>query len=349
MEERGHFDESRWRDALTRSFALGRLFGFEVRVHWMVFIYFLLALGYYAETREGASGTQEGSIAILALAGVIQLFGIVLIHELGHAFAARRRGLLVDTVELDPLGALGTVRGIATPQDELVVTAWGPAVHPLLLILVGVPYLLARESGIEFGFYPESFFAQFFSINAGLLALHLVPTFPLDGGRLLRAALALRMGPIRATIIAALIGKVAVIIALIIGLYELEHFKILLVVLGALCFLACHREGLLAKELGPYESASFPLSFEPRYDSFRLDDVEESEDDRGIVRRYLDARAERKRARDAIDEEAIRQRVDLLLEKVSAVGLQGLTPEERRFLERASDLYRRSSSSSSSP
>ena len=192
------------------SWRIGRLFGIEVRIHWT----FLLLVGWILFSRLGA-GAGIGA-ALLTLGFVMAVFGCVLLHECGHALAARRYGIGTRDITLLPIGGLARLdRMPEEPGRELVVAIAGPLVNVAIAIGLAVGLLAARGMGglIAMG-EPDAanplqgrFLESLLAVNILLVAFNLLPAFPMDGGRVLRAILATRLDHARATRIAASIGQ----------------------------------------------------------------------------------------------------------------------------------------------
>ena len=178
-----------------------RVRSIPVRVHWSLW----LVVGLFA--LEGAAWGAGGIAAVLLWVGLV--FGSVLAHEFGHALVARRRGARVHAITLFALGGVTQAEGLDDrPRDELLLTAAGPAVS---LGLAAVGAVAAVGLGVPLmplDMHGGSLLAQLVWLNLLLGTFNLLPAFPMDGGRLLRAGLTLRVGPERATRIAANVGRV---------------------------------------------------------------------------------------------------------------------------------------------
>jgi len=176
------------------SLQLGTLFGIPVYLHWT----FLLLLGFVALS----TGTS-GVVLVLAI------FACVVLHEFGHALAARRYGIGTRDVTLLPIGGVARLERMPDdPRQELVVALAGPAVNVAIAGLLGGWLVLAGTGpGVGLGLTGGSFAARLLSINLALVVFNLLPAFPMDGGRVLRALLAQRMGYVEATDLAAAIGR----------------------------------------------------------------------------------------------------------------------------------------------
>ena len=148
--------------------------------------------------------------AIGAVAMLIALFVCVLLHEFGHITMARRFGVRTPDVLILPIGGVARLERIPDePRQELLIALAGPAVT---LAIAAVLYLVLRLSGgaadIDNLSPATPFVAALFRTNVLLLLFNLIPAFPMDGGRVLRALLATRMGLARATRTAATLGQV---------------------------------------------------------------------------------------------------------------------------------------------
>jgi Zn-dependent protease/CBS domain-containing protein len=195
------------------SWRIARLFGIDLYIH---FTFFLL-LAWVAVTQYMASGDPAEAVAGLVF--VLVLFGIVVLHELGHALAARRYGIPTHDITLLPIGGVSRMERMPDdPRQELVVALAGPAVNVviagvLFLVLVQRGWLTTPGDVLHLGFL-----GLLFWVNVSLAVFNLLPAFPMDGGRVLRALLALKLDRVRATRIAASVGQIAALVFAIFGL-----------------------------------------------------------------------------------------------------------------------------------
>ena len=184
--------------AVGSPFRLGRLFGIPIRVHWT----FLLLLGYLL-----LFGGGLGAVAL-----VLCVFGCVVLHELGHSLVARRFGIGVSDITLLPFGGVARLDSMSwRPGEEFWIAIAGPLVNVGLAALF-LPLALAAGAGqVVLGLDLLGSLAVLFSvllaINVGLAVFNLVPAFPMDGGRILRAWLAKRRGMLAGTTQAATVGR----------------------------------------------------------------------------------------------------------------------------------------------
>jgi Zn-dependent protease len=197
------------------SLGLGRVAGIDIRVHAT----FVILLAWIAVSQIAAGHGLRTAAAGIVL--ILCVFAIVVLHELAHALVARRFGVRTRDITLLPIGGVSSLERIPDqPRQELLIAIAGPAVNIVLaLALFGVLALLRlplAPSELRGG---GSFLAQLAWINVGLALFNLLPAFPMDGGRLLRATLALRMDYDRATRIAARFGKAAAVGFGLLGLF----------------------------------------------------------------------------------------------------------------------------------
>lgn len=220
------------------SVSIGRIGGTAIRLHFT----FLLFLGWIAAVYylQGGVGAAVGGVVFLLL-----LFLCVVLHEFGHILAARHFGIATPEVVLLPIGGVSLPARIPhEPRQELLIALAGPMVSLgiallLMLLLGGAP------SAADFGGGPgRSFLAELAIANFVLLAFNLIPAFPMDGGRVLRAALASRLGHVRATRIAAAAGQG---FAVLLGLAGLTMGHAILVLIAVFLFVAAGAEAGLAQ------------------------------------------------------------------------------------------------------
>ncbi len=184
------------------SITIGRFWGTAVRIH-ITFLLFLAWIGFSAYQRGGAAAARESVLFIVAI------FTCVVLHEFGHILMARRFGITSKEVTLLPIGGVADINKMPDkPYQELLIALAGPAVNVVIAtaLLLGVdaiePQALAHLDDPRVGLIERLAMTNLF-----LAAFNMVPAFPMDGGRVLRATLAIWLGQERATRIAALIGQ----------------------------------------------------------------------------------------------------------------------------------------------
>jgi len=199
------------------SWKLGRVAGIDVYMHGTFLI--LLAwvgLSHYLE-RHRLADAGAGIVFILAL------FAIVVLHELGHALTARHYGIRTRDITLLPIGGVARLERMPDdPKQELLVALAGPAVNVVLaVVLFGVvtpAAALAAWQDVQW--VGGDFLSKLMWVNVSLALFNLIPAFPMDGGRVLRAFLAMRMEYVRATHIAAQIGQGLALVFGLVGLFS---------------------------------------------------------------------------------------------------------------------------------
>src|SRR5215211_2689669 len=202
------------------SFSVGRAFGIDIRVHWT----FLLLPIFFALYSYQNTGSFVA--ALVAVVVILALFVCVLLHEFGHSLMAQRLGLEVPDITLLPIGGLARLKSLPDkPADEVKIAIAGPLVN---VVLAPIFFAVASLLGANL-LAPSSPFSGLGSvgevivylgyINVALAVFNLIPAFPMDGGRVLRGLLATRLGPVRATDIAAAVGQFFAFAFLLFGLF----------------------------------------------------------------------------------------------------------------------------------
>ncbi len=175
--------------------------GIPIRLHF-TFLLFLLWIGLAGPSRAGG----------LSVLYVLAIFGCVVLHELGHSLVAVRYGIPVADITLYPIGGVARIEKRPTARQELWIAVAGPAVNVVIaLALWGTLGFEAAGPLVQNLTHPgpglRPFAERVMLANVWLVAFNLIPAFPMDGGRVLRAILALYLPPARATGIAAGIGQ----------------------------------------------------------------------------------------------------------------------------------------------
>jgi Zn-dependent protease len=196
---------------------LGRFAGIDVYIHAT----FLLIVGWYALS----AWLQDRSLAAVLenVAFLLLLFLAVVLHEYGHALTARRFGVRTRDITLYPIGGVARLERMPEkPIQEFWVALAGPAVN--VVIAAGLFIWLAiTDSLVPLGqleLTSGSFVERLMVVNISLVLFNLIPAFPMDGGRVLRALLAMNMDYVRATQIAAGVGQALAFIFGFIGLFS---------------------------------------------------------------------------------------------------------------------------------
>jgi Zn-dependent protease len=198
------------------SWRLGRIAGIDIEIHaTFAFLLAWIALLEYRRTQTVA-GVVTGIVFILAV------FASVVLHEYGHALTARRYGVRTRSITILPIGGVASLERMPSqPKQELAIAIAGPIVTVTLVVVL---WILLRALGTplvltEANFEDAPFLVRLMWVNVVLAVFNLLPAFPMDGGRVLRAALAMRFDYVQATRIAAVGGRA---FALLFGFYGLS-------------------------------------------------------------------------------------------------------------------------------
>jgi Zn-dependent protease/CBS domain-containing protein len=244
---------------MVGSIRIGRIFGIPVLLHWS----FLLAIPLFAWIIGtdiaissgfvfGIFGVTDPTYSTLILQGwnpyilgvivSLGLFVCVLVHELAHCVVALRRGIKINSITLLILGGVSSIENeLPDPRDELPMSLAGPLTSFLLgllawiVVIAGVP-LIRSPPVAGVGVFLFGYLAL---LNLILFVFNLLPAFPMDGGRVLRAWLAQRMTLARATKIAADIGKIFAFFFVIFGFFTLNF---VLIIIGIFIYLGADQE-----------------------------------------------------------------------------------------------------------
>lgn len=218
------------------SWKIGRFFGIDLYIHWSFWLLPFLVLW-----TQGGLG--DGEAAVFWLGILAAAFGCVVMHEYGHALAARAFGIGTRDITLYPIGGVARLENLGRkPWQEFWIALAGPAVNVVIVLVLAS----LMVSAVLVGASPEAnnvglaFLQAVLAINIGMVVFNLLPAFPLDGGRVLRALLAMGLGKLRATQMAARLGAVLAVVIAVGGLLFLGSPTLLII--GLFLFLAGQQE-----------------------------------------------------------------------------------------------------------
>ncbi|MFK7845259.1 MAG: site-2 protease family protein [Rhodothermales bacterium] len=213
---------------MKRSFRVGTFSGIDVNLHWT----FSLMLGgmflFYLYQ------TASLLIAAAGIALLSTVFLCVVLHEYGHALMARRYGISTLDITLYPIGGVARLERMPKePMQELWIALAGPAVN---LAIAGLLYfgsgLFGASVTVEHlaAAPPTNIIGMLIWFNLVMVGFNMIPAFPMDGGRVLRAGLATNMGHSRATQIAGVIGQGVAVIMAIYGMFTAQYMLIFIAI-----------------------------------------------------------------------------------------------------------------------
>jgi stage IV sporulation protein FB len=271
------------------------------------------------------------------------LFLIVLLHEFGHCFAARAVGGTADEIVMHPLGGLALASPPRRPLPTFITVAAGPAVNLLICGICGailwsltgrVPWnpFIPTPYGVFHSWLNVYRYAWWiFQVSWMLFVFNVLPIFPLDGGQMLQSILWRWYGYYKSMNIACITGMIGAVIGAMVALASRQLW---LGILAAMGFMYCMsmRRALLAA--GP-EEWSDETDYSAAYD------INAGRPKKTRRSRWSLRRAAKRARKRAADERAERQRIDAILAKVSAHGMQSLTWREKRALRKATEHQRK--------
>lgn len=218
------------------SFSLGKVAGIDVRIH----VTFFLLLAFY-----GWIHGQEGGwpAAWAGMGFILLLFLCVLLHEFGHALAARAFGIHTPDITLLPIGGVARLERMPRdPFQELIIAVAGPAVNvviALILFFVLGKFVDWRDMISIAEGSPGQLLLRLLAVNIWLVLFNCLPAFPMDGGRILRAFLAMILPHSRATLIA---GRVGQVMAALFGIGGIYSGNMILLLIAVFVFMGAQQE-----------------------------------------------------------------------------------------------------------
>lgn len=217
---------------------IARIRGIDVYLHWT----FLIFIGWLLISNLNKGGNMAENL--MSVWFILAIFGCVLLHELGHALAGMRYGIKTKNILLLPIGGVASMEKMPEkPAQELVVALAGPAVNLVIMILLIVYFQIAggypaTPEEVSGNITSSNFLMHLLAVNGFLALFNLIPAFPMDGGRVLRALLAMRHTRAKATAIAASVGQILAIAFVFIGFF----YNPMLIFIGLFIFLGAGAE-----------------------------------------------------------------------------------------------------------
>jgi Zn-dependent protease/CBS domain-containing protein len=221
---------------MKRSLKIGSVAGIGIFLHWTFLLLVAAIFAYFYVQGQSFGAALSGMSLILAV------FVCVILHELGHALTARRFGVPTRSITLYPIGGLARMERIPSePMKEFWIAIGGPAVNVVIAMLLAVVLLVSGGT-----FAPDALqnpghhiVASLMWINVVLAGFNMLPAFPMDGGRVLRALLALRQDYAKATRTAANVGQA---MAILFGLIGIMWFNPVLLFIALFVYVGAQQE-----------------------------------------------------------------------------------------------------------
>lgn len=260
---------------MKANLSLGSVSGIRIMVHWTFF--FLIAWIAFYELKSG--GNYES--VLFNIIFILAVFFCVVLHELGHALMAKRFGITTRKITLLPIGGVASLERIPeSPKQELLVAIAGPLVNVFIAVLLYLVIPVQDIIQLNFSetleslneFTLKNFFFYLFVVNIGLVLFNLIPAFPMDGGRMLRAILAMNTNRVKATQIASRIGQGIAVIFLLVGLL----YNPFLVFIALFVFLGAYGENKLVQNFALLEGHTAKEAMMTNFTTFNLNDSIES-------------------------------------------------------------------------
>jgi Zn-dependent protease len=221
---------------MGRSLRIGTAFGIGLYVHWTFLVIPLIAI------LSGAGAGLSGIVLSTALAFAV--FGCVLLHELGHAVMARSFGIATRDITLLPIGGVARLERMSDkPGEEIAIAVAGPLVNVVIATGLWMGMTLAGNSPVLVLSHQSPLIQELlngmFWTNIGLVVFNLIPAFPMDGGRVFRALMAMGFGRLRGTEIAVAVSKIFALVFIVGGIWQQWYF---LPVIGLFLMVAGNQE-----------------------------------------------------------------------------------------------------------
>jgi Zn-dependent protease len=252
---------------MKRSLKIGSVAGIGIFLHWTFLLLVAAIFAFYYVQSQSIGAALAGIGLILAV------FVCVVLHELGHALTARRFGVGTRSITLYPIGGLARLQRIPSePMKEFWIAVGGPAVNLVIAAVLGAVLL-----AIDGSFAPDVLrspgshtLASLMWINLALAGFNLLPAFPMDGGRVLRALLALRQDYTQATQTAANVGQG---MAILFGLFGLISFNPILLFIALFVYVGAQQESQQAVYRAFTEGTPVRQAMVTRFATLDVDDT----------------------------------------------------------------------------
>ncbi|MEL6942973.1 MAG: site-2 protease family protein [Bacteroidota bacterium] len=233
------------------TYKIATLFGIPIQVHWSFAL--ILVWTIFSGYSDGRSTTETIWLNLLVLA----LFVCVVMHEYGHALTARRFGVKTRDIILLPIGGVARLEKLPEkPMHEFLVAIAGPAVNIVIALVLFIGYFLLNDQksilqviNYENGaFLARTFIPYLIGMNIFLAVFNLIPAFPMDGGRVLRALLSTKLDRLKATQVASIIGQVFAVLFILASIFLPAFKSPMFTLLGIFIFFVARQENRALKQ-----------------------------------------------------------------------------------------------------
>ena len=250
---------------------IGSVSGIKIKIHW-TFLFLILWI-VFDELKQGAS-TES---ILFNVSFVLAVFFCVVLHELGHALTAKHFGINTKKITLLPIGGVASLDRLPeSPKQELLVVLAGPLVNIFIALVLFFVIPVQEVFRLNFtetfetlmSFSLQNFLFYLFIVNVGLVVFNIIPAFPMDGGRILRALLAMKLNRVKATKIASSIGQFIAAFFLLIGLL----YNPILIFIALFIFLGAYGENQLEQHLALLKGHSVEEAMMINITTFKPDD-----------------------------------------------------------------------------
>ncbi len=257
---------------MKANLSLGSVFGIKIKVHW-TFIFLIIWI-IFSELKHG--GNKDSILFNIAL--VLAVFVCVILHELGHALTAKHFEIETKKITLLPIGGMASLERIPeSPKQELLVTLAGPLVNILIALLLYFIIPVKELMHLNFtetfeslsSFTLQNFLFYLYIVNIALVVFNLIPAFPMDGGRILRALLAIKMNRVKATQIASNIGQFIAVLFLLIGLL----YNPILIFIALVIFLGAYGENKIVQHMAILKGHTAKEALMTNFTTFQPNDT----------------------------------------------------------------------------
>jgi len=219
---------------------MGSYGGTQVRIH-ATFLLLLLLIGWQARLSGGPAAALDAVLFILAM------FLCVVLHEFGHVLAARRYGIQTPEIILLPIGGVALLERMPRkPEQELAVAIAGPAVNVVIATAIFLFIKVMPPFTMDINLTQGDFFTRIAQWNVIMVLFNMIPAFPMDGGRVLRATLAMFMNYGRATRLAATLGQGFAVLGAVGALFVFQNP--LLIIVALFIFMSAGQEANMVSE-----------------------------------------------------------------------------------------------------